>query len=224
MRFACRIPINDLEVPVDERMFRLLNLIHRMGSITVAARDAGIPYRSALAYIRNVEDILGENIVETRRGGRGGGGGSRLTETGLIIIKEYLKLKRALERQRTVNELEGVVKEVSEEGLKVGVGGFTIDAARADDVSAGDRVILLFEPDDVVLMRERQTTSMRNIIRGRVTGLEMKGDIVRVRVDAGDGLEIETHITPASQRNLRLELGKIIYAGFKAVAVTVLKI
>jgi N-terminal domain of molybdenum-binding protein len=71
MRFACRIPINDLEVPVDERMFKLLNLIHRMGSITVAARDAGIPYRSALAYIRNVEDILGENIVETRRGWKG---------------------------------------------------------------------------------------------------------------------------------------------------------
>jgi len=224
MRFARRIPINDLEVPVDERMFKLLNLIHRMGSITVAARDAGIPYRSALAYIRNVEDILGENIVETRRGGRGGGGGSRLTDTGLMIIKEYLKLKRALERQRTVNELEGVVKEVSADGLRVVVGGFTIDAARAEDVSAGDRVILLVEPDDVVLMRERQVTSMRNIIRGRVTGLEMKGDIVRVRVDAGDGLEIETHITPASQRNLQLKLGTMIYAGFKAVAVTVLKI
>lgn len=224
MRFAWRIPINDLEVPVDERMFKLLNLIHRMGSITVAAREAGIPYRSALAYIRNVEDILGENIVETRRGGRGGGGGSRLTETGLMIIKEYLKLKRALERQRTVNELEGVVKEVSADGLRVVVGGFTIDAARAEDVSAGDRVILLVEPDDVVLMRERQVTSMRNIIRGRVTGLEMNGDIVRVRVDAGDGLEIETHITPASQRNLQLKLGTMIYAGFKAVAVTVLKI
>ncbi|MCQ8904678.1 MAG: TOBE domain-containing protein [Methanothermobacter sp.] len=224
MRFACRIPINDVEVPVDERMFKLLNLIHRMGSITVAARAAGIPYRSAIAYIRNVEDILGENIVETRRGGRGGGGGSRLTETGLMIIKEYLKLKRALERQKTVNELEGVVEEVSEDGVRVRVGGFTIDAAHADDLSSGDRVILLVEPDDIVLMREMQNTSMRNIIHGIVTGLEMRGGIVGVMVDAGDGLKLETHITPASQRSLHLELGTGIYAGFKAVAVTVLKI
>ncbi|QEF94437.1 TOBE domain-containing protein [Methanothermobacter sp. KEPCO-1] len=223
MSFSCRIAIDGTEVPVDERRFRLLRLIQSRGSISRAAEEAGIPYRSALAYIKNLEELLGEEVVETRRGGKGGGGGSRLTETGIRVVLEYLKLKRALERQISSNEIRGTVEEISGDGSRIRVGNSLMEAPMVEGLSPGDEVILLVDPEDIVLMGERYDTSMRNIIPGTVTGLELDGDTVTVRINAGD-IKLKTRITRESQRKMKLNPGSDVYAGFKAVAVTVLKI
>lgn len=224
MMGAMRVRVNGKEVPVDHERFMLLKLIDERGSISSASHDSGIPYRSALAYIRRLEEILGTRIVKTRRGGRGGGGGSRLTETGKKIVREYIKLKKGLERHSASNEIRGVVKEVLEDGgIRIQAGSSIIEAAGYDDVVEGEAVTLLIEPEDIVIMPERQVSSMRNVIPGTVKGMEMQGDTVTVKIDIGDGLELDTSITSRSLKSLKLKLGMNIFAGFKAVAVTIVK-
>lgn len=67
---------------------RLLEAIERHGSINRAAREAGVSYRRAWSYIRAMETRLGTKLVETERGGDGGGG-TKLTEEARRLIRMY---------------------------------------------------------------------------------------------------------------------------------------
>jgi molybdate transport system regulatory protein len=70
----------------------LLNYIDKKGSISQAARDLGISYKKAWSYIRNMEDRLGIKLVEKCVGGRGGGG-TKLTAEGKVLIDKYDRLQ-----------------------------------------------------------------------------------------------------------------------------------
>jgi len=76
---------------------RLLEEIDRLGCISEAARELNMPYRVAIRHIRSVERVIGEKLVITRRGGRGGGGRTQLTPLAKEIVNNYKKARRALE-------------------------------------------------------------------------------------------------------------------------------
>ena len=67
---------------------RLLELIDERGSISGGARDLGLSYRHAWGIVGDIEKILGENILKSRRGGKGGGG-THLTERGKMLLREF---------------------------------------------------------------------------------------------------------------------------------------
>jgi len=69
----------------------LLKKIDENGSISQSARDLGISYKKAWSYIRNMEDRLGSPLLEKQVGGKGGGG-SRVTKTGITLIRLYDQL------------------------------------------------------------------------------------------------------------------------------------
>ncbi|NJN43543.1 MAG: LysR family transcriptional regulator [Anaerolineae bacterium] len=67
---------------------KLLEAIHQTGSISAGAEAIGVPYRIAWQKIREMEERLGEKLVETQTGGREGGG-TALTARALEYIEKF---------------------------------------------------------------------------------------------------------------------------------------
>jgi len=67
---------------------RLLREIDRTGSLSTAAKNMGMSYRHAWGTVQHMEDILGEKIVASERGGSGRGQ-SALTEAGKRLLMAF---------------------------------------------------------------------------------------------------------------------------------------
>jgi molybdate transport system regulatory protein len=104
-------------------------------SLTKAAEKLGMSYRYVWNYIQKIERAIGESIVETRKGGKNGGGGAKLTSLGVNLLKEYNQLESALNNSlvttqildKTLNDsfnLRGKIISVGQNaatGTKVGI-------------------------------------------------------------------------------------------------------
>ena len=67
---------------------RLFRMIAQHGSINAGAKAMGISYRQAWQHIRQMEEAMSVKLIEKNRGGAGGGG-SRITATGELLLKTY---------------------------------------------------------------------------------------------------------------------------------------
>ena len=77
---------------LDSKKYQLLQSILDTGSLTAAAKEIKVSYRTALNYIEKMESTLNVKIVSTTKGGKGGGGGTSLTDEGYSILKECKKI------------------------------------------------------------------------------------------------------------------------------------
>ncbi|MCK5389987.1 MAG: LysR family transcriptional regulator [Candidatus Thorarchaeota archaeon] len=75
----------------------ILQAVHEEGTITKGAQKLGMSYRYAWGVIKKIEKKLGIRIVETYKGGTIGGGGAKVTEYGLQLIKAFSKLNSEFE-------------------------------------------------------------------------------------------------------------------------------
>ncbi|HEU4642357.1 MAG TPA: LysR family transcriptional regulator [Gemmatimonadaceae bacterium] len=73
---------------IGPRFVRLLHLIDEQGSLRGAARELGLGYRHALAWVQRAEALLERALVERRAGGAAGGG-AVLTPHGRAVIDAY---------------------------------------------------------------------------------------------------------------------------------------
>jgi molybdate transport system regulatory protein len=74
----------------------ILREIETQQSLSKAAEKLGMSYRYVWNYIQKIHRVLGERVVETHKGGKSGGGGARLTETGKSLLDEYTRLEGCL--------------------------------------------------------------------------------------------------------------------------------
>ncbi len=82
---------------VGRERIRLLEAVARAGSISGGARAVGLTYKAAWDGIDAMANLLGRPLLETRAGGRSGGG-AVLTETGLRLVEAFRRLEAELER------------------------------------------------------------------------------------------------------------------------------
>ncbi|MCK4568386.1 MAG: LysR family transcriptional regulator [Candidatus Thorarchaeota archaeon] len=75
----------------------ILQAVHEEGTITKGAQKLGMSYRYAWGVIKKIEKKLGIQLVETYKGGTVGGGGAKVTEYGLQLIKAFSKLNSEFE-------------------------------------------------------------------------------------------------------------------------------
>jgi molybdate transport system regulatory protein len=75
----------------------LLLSVDRLGSIQQAANEFGMSYRHAWGSIRRIEKRAGFKIVDTKLGGKEGGG-ARLTQQGKIFVDRVDSLLSDLNR------------------------------------------------------------------------------------------------------------------------------
>jgi len=82
---------------------QILTAIDKFGSISAAARELKMSYRFVWRYLRRMEDILGEPVILTHRGGTPsrrarGGGGAELTRTARTLLKDYRRIEARLRK------------------------------------------------------------------------------------------------------------------------------
>jgi molybdate transport system regulatory protein len=84
------------EVVLGSGKAALLLAVDRLGSIQRAADEFGMSYRHAWGVIRKMEQRAGFKIVETKLGGRKGGG-ARLTPKGRGFVEKTDSLLKDLQ-------------------------------------------------------------------------------------------------------------------------------
>ncbi|MGQ9507462.1 MAG: winged helix-turn-helix domain-containing protein [Candidatus Bathycorpusculaceae bacterium] len=68
---------------------QILEQIEKEKSISKAAEKLGMSYRYVWSYLKRIEKVLGEPVIETHKGGKSGGGGAKLTRHGKKLLEDY---------------------------------------------------------------------------------------------------------------------------------------
>ena len=89
---------------ISDKRLEVLRLIGESGSISQAARDAGISYKAAWQAIDTLTGLSGVPLVERTVGGTGGGG-ARLTPQGQALLGLSRELAQA--RQQVLDRFAG---------------------------------------------------------------------------------------------------------------------
>jgi molybdate transport system regulatory protein len=76
----------------------ILETIDKEKSLSKAAETLGMSYRYVWNYIQDIESAMEEQIVETHKGGKSGGGGAKLTDLGKSLLGEYRQAEIYLDK------------------------------------------------------------------------------------------------------------------------------
>src|SRR5690606_14185753 len=82
---------------VGRERIRLLEAVARSGSITAGAKAIGLSYKAAWDALDAMANLFGQPLLETRSGGRAGGG-AMLTATGIRVVEAFHRLEAELAR------------------------------------------------------------------------------------------------------------------------------
>lgn len=82
---------------LSDKRIALLEQVGECGSITQAAKAAGLSYKGAWDAVDAMNGMFGEPLVASMAGGKGGGG-TRLTGLGVRIVDAYRALRREQKR------------------------------------------------------------------------------------------------------------------------------
>ena len=184
-----------------DKRFDILRRIGEGGSISEAARRAGVSYKAAWQAIETLSNLAGTPMVETAVGGSGGGG-TLLTSAGWRVLEAAALLDQA--RAQVLAVLEPGATRVHA-GMHAGV---------HSGVHAGPGLAAL-----------ALRTSMRNQFPCEVHSLFSTGGRVRVGLALGkgppEGRLLFARITRESAQLLELARGRQVLALCKATAVRV---
>lgn len=84
------------EVVLSTWRVALLQAIAQTGSITAGAERMNVPYRVAWQKVHEMEERLGEPVIETQTGGAGGGG-AHLTPAGERYVRQFCEFTSGLQ-------------------------------------------------------------------------------------------------------------------------------
>ena len=159
------------------------------------------------------------------RSGKGGGGGTSLTQEGYSILKECKKINAIMELHTDVNEIECEVCEIDESRgvMLIKFNESKISAPLNRNYELGDKLLALISYDNIFLMLKPQISSIRNILKGKIVEMKLEHEIIRVKIDVG-GTILCSDITVSAEKELNLNIGKEVYIGFKAMSVATLKL
>ena len=90
-----------------------------------------------------------------------------------------------------------------------------------EDLLPGAPGVALVPPDAVALYREAPHGSPRNVLTGRVTGLDRSGALVSVRLELEEGQHLSAAVTAGAVAELGITEGQEILCAIKAVQVRV---
>ncbi|RLI28156.1 molybdenum-dependent transcriptional regulator [Candidatus Bathyarchaeota archaeon] len=181
---ACKIWLEYMGEPIlGKGGAEILQAVKEEKSISKAARKLGMSYRYVWNYLERMNKVLGKPVVKTFRGGKHGGGGAVLTETGEGILREYKRMEGYMDsvlsdreyweavglKISARNRLRGVVKEV-EKGdvtakVKVRVDApvfltalISREAVEELDIKPGDMVEAVIKATEVMIAKENEQT------------------------------------------------------------------
>jgi tungstate transport system ATP-binding protein len=117
------------------------------------------------------------------------------------------------------NIMEGVVIASNDGIAMVNIGGNALQAVSSYPV--GKEVYACVRPEDITLALSSIQTSARNSFQGKVARVSSVGPLSRVEIDCG--FRLVALVTKISAEELNLQVGKEIYATFKATGVHIME-
>ena len=158
--------------------------------------------------------------------------GQRLADTiGVLMHGELLQIgspseifcspsnKEVAEFIGVENILGGIISAKDDALVTVDVNGAAIEAISEFDI--GDKIYVIIRPEDITFTPAKETSSARNVFQGEIARMTTVGQLARIEVDCG--FPLLGVLTKKSAEELNLNLGKKIYASFKATAVHIIK-
>lgn len=91
-------------------VYNLLKAIKDKGTLKEASQSLDMSYRFAWGLIKKAEDKLGASLIEASKGGRQGGGSSRITDLGEHFITDFEKIQKAWRDFREQYEKSTLIK------------------------------------------------------------------------------------------------------------------
>ena len=117
------------------------------------------------------------------------------------------------------NIIEGVISESNEGIVTVNIGGNALQAV--SNYPAGKTVYACIRPEDITLALSRIQSSARNSFQAKVTRVTTLGPLSRVEIDCG--FRLIALVTKISAEELDLQVGRGVYATFKATGVHIME-
>jgi tungstate transport system ATP-binding protein len=158
--------------------------------------------------------------------------GQRLADTiGVLMHGELLQIgspseifcspsnKEVAEFIGVENILSGIISAKDDTLVTVDVNGAAIEAISEFDID--DKIYVIIRPEDITFTPAKEKSSARNVFQGEIARMTTVGQLARIEVDCG--FTLLGVLTKKSAEELNLNLGKKIYASFKATAVHVIK-
>jgi molybdate transport system regulatory protein len=191
-----------------DKRIEILRLIGHSGSISQAARDAGVSYKAAWQAIDTLTNLAGVELVVRAVGGVGGGGAS-LSAAGEQLLTAAAELEQARNQVLARWTADGLL------GARA--------APRSDAPPRSWPATSSAEGPGVLpqLHRLSVQTSMRNQLPCAVQTLQVTGHIVQVTLALSRDVSLVSRITRESAELLALRPGLSVLALCKATAVTV---
>ena len=116
------------------------------------------------------------------------------------------------------NIMDGVIVSSEDSLVSLDVDGKIVQAV--SDHAVGEKVYACVRPEDIILATSKTPNSARNLFAGEITKVVSMGSIAKVKIDCGFSLTVL--VTKRSIDELGLEIGKKVYASFKATAIHVI--
>ncbi len=172
-----------------------------------AARHIPIVY---VTHSREEVDAIGEHVVAMDHG-------RVMSEGTPLEVLEAPRRARLAQSAGFENLLSGIVVDLRvEDGVmrvRLGESPCEIEVPLGY-AAAGDRVRIAIRAGDILLATAKpENLSARNVIEGRILGMEPRGTLVRARVDCG--VEFIVHLTPGATRSLQLCEGRRVWLVLK---------
>jgi tungstate transport system ATP-binding protein len=117
------------------------------------------------------------------------------------------------------NVLEGTVSSNKNTVTDINVQGQIVEGV--SNCEPGRAVYVCIRPEDVTISLSQSLTSARNVFSGKITSMISSDPLVRLNLDCG--FLLLALITRMSCDGLKLEVGKTVYASFKATAIHIIK-
>ncbi len=179
-----------------DKRLDILRRVDEAGSISEAARGAGVSYKAAWQAVETLSSLAGLPLVERVVGGAGGGG-ARLTEAGRRVL---------LAAERLQSAREAVLRELA---------ASTPSSTPPGSAALPTATTLAWPLLGAVALR----TSMRNQLPCQVQRLVRQAGAVLVHLQLNDGQALRARITRESAQLLDLRPGLPVLALCKATAV-----
>ncbi|MFP3951002.1 MAG: winged helix-turn-helix domain-containing protein [Candidatus Bathyarchaeia archaeon] len=109
-------------------VYSILERIEETGTLKAAAEDLDMSYRYAWGLIKRAEASLDRSLIRAHKGGRSGGGGTELTETGEQYIEEFRYFNEMIQKLSdhlfglvSEDKFRGKIREIYRRGDKTGI-------------------------------------------------------------------------------------------------------
>jgi len=163
-----------------------------------------------VTHTREEVDALGERVIAMDHG--------RVIGTGTPFdVLEAPRHKRLAQAAGFENLLSGTVVDLREAD---GVMRVRLNNSHCEIevplgyAAAGDRVLVAIRAGDILLATSQpRDLSARNVIEGKIVAMELRGTLVRARVDCGT--QFIVHLTPGAVRTLELAEGRCVWLVLK---------